>query len=604
MKSHYLLFSALVFFSACNAIDNSLDKIKGNSSSSSNSSTSSSSSSSSSSNGQVSISGTTKTYIARTKVKLDSTLLGQLANQVGINLKNHFKVFNGFVFQGNSNQVQALMASSHILDIQEDVQMKIHLNTAVKQIGADKVQNAGVTGSGTKVCVIDTGMNDHTSLPNPVAEHDFVHDDGNADDENGHGTMVAGIIASNHSGTVISYKGVAPSSQLLIAKVFDASGTGSSSLVISAMDWCADNGAEVISMSLGHGGFTSYCDTDSSAIFANSMVNMGIVVVAAAGNDGYTDKISAPACGSKVISVGSVSKTDAHSSFSNGANFLSVVAPGENITTTSYKNNQFTTFSGTSAATPFIAGVASLLKSMSDNPSVTEIKAAILNTTKDLGTKGKDAVYGYGRVDAFAAYNFVLSGGVPTAGLTFDISSPTLAGGVYGSMYSSSQDAFQVDCPADHYMTDLEIQKSTWFPYPSVTWFKYYCQGMKSLNTSTELGKKRYEGDTNVKKDFCGDKQAITGMEVTYDFHIKDFRIQCADVNYHTVYAGSVYTENKTLTAENIFGRGDFNDDVELIECPEGEVLVGFEGNTKHDSNEWAITKFGLRCAPFQTKYE
>lgn len=603
MKSHSLLFLSLAILSACNVVENQIDKIKGSSSSSTTSS--SSSSSSDSSNNQVSISGTTKKYIARTKVKLDSFSLGQIANQAGISIKNHFKVFNGFTFQANSSaQVQALLASGHIIDVQEDVQMKIHLNTAVKQIGADKVQNVGVNGSGTKVCIIDTGMNDHTNLPSPVAEHDFVHNDGTADDENGHGTMVAGIVASNHSATLLSYKGVAPGSQLLIAKVFDASGTGSSSLVVSAMDWCADNGAEVISMSLGHGGFTSHCDTDYSALFANSMVDMGIVVVAASGNDGYTNKISAPACGSKVISVGSVSKTDAHSSFSNGASFLSVVAPGENITTTNYKNNTFTTFSGTSAATPFIAGVASLLKSMSDNPSAAEIKAAIINTTKDLGTKGKDAVYGYGRVDAYAAYNFVLSGGVPTAPLTFDISSPALIGSVSGSMFKESQNSFQVDCPVDHYMSDLEIQKSTWMVYPSVTWFKYHCQAMKSLNTSTELGKKRYEGDTNVKKDLCGDKQAITGMEVTYDFHIKDFRIQCAEVNYHAAFAGSVYLDNRTLTSANIFGRGDFNDDVELLECPEGEVVVGFEGNTKADGNEWAITKFGVRCSPIQTKYE
>lgn len=569
-----------------------------------NSSTSVSSTSTSTTESAITISGTSKKYIARTKARLDSTIVSQLAAQFGVNIKNHFKVFNGFTFQANTAQMTALLNSTHILDIQEDVQVKIHLNTAVKQIGGDKVQTKGVSGNGSKVCIIDTGMNDHSNLPTPIAEWDFVHNDGVADDENGHGTMVAGIIASNHTGTLNSYKGVAPGSDLLIAKVFDASGTGSSSLVVSAMDWCADNGADVISMSLGHGGFSTACDTDYSALFANSTADLGIVVVAASGNDGYTDKISSPACGSKVISVGAVNKLDAHSSFSNGASFLKVVAPGESITTTNYKNNTFTTFSGTSAATPFVAGVASLLKSMGTNPSANEIKAAIINASKDLGAVGKDSVYGYGRVDALGSYNYIESGGVASGALTFDISPATSIGSVHGNMYNSSQESFQVDCPADHYMTDLEIQKSTWLVYPSITWFKYSCQSMKTLHSSIEVGKKRYSGDTNLKKDFCSDKQAITGMEVTYDFHLKDFKIQCADVSYHSLYAGNVSLVNKTLSDKNIFDRGDFNDSVEMLECDEGEVVVGLEGNTKSDSNEWAITKFGVRCAPIATKYE
>lgn len=606
MRTSFLLVMSLIFLMGCKEL---LDNKKTSTSSAAISTESSQSgdanSNSSNGEGTVFISGTQKVFIAQTNVLVDAQLESQLTLQFGITVKRRFRKLKGFVFSATDLQAEALKASPVILGVQAEVAVKMSLNTAVSQIEADHVHNEGYNGTGTKVCIIDSGLNDHANLPNPDAEYDFYNSDSIAEDQNGHGTAVAGIIASNHSAGIgiNSYKGVAPGSRLLIAKVFGAADSSSSATIVSALDWCADNGAEVINMSLGHGGYSSACDTEYTALFANNTAALGIVVVAASGNDGYTDKISSPACGSKVLSVGSVSKTDARSSFSNGASILNVMAPGEYITTTN-KNGSFSTFSGTSAATPFVTGVAALLKSLPEDPSAEEIKLAIKTTAKDLGAVGKDNLYGNGRIDAYAAYNYISGNGSGGGPLTFETSSGVLDGSVQGSQYRSNQSYFQVDCPADHYLSDLEIQKSVWFLYPTITWFKYHCQSMKSLDTSKSFGRKRYSGDTNVSKNHCADKKAITGLEVTYDWYIKDFRIQCADLSYHASVAGDVSTINKTISQSTIFGRGDFNDSEELIECPEGEVVVGFEGNSKSDRNEWAITKFGVRCSPIQTKYE
>lgn len=553
----------------------------------------------------------TQDYLAILSPGYNGSTIQGLATTFGIEVKKVIHRFSMLSFRATPAQVEHMRSSPLVKSIQADVLVHMQLNTSVSQIRAKNVQDLGVDGSGVKVCVIDSGLNPHNNLAIPANEFDFVNNDTDAEDEHGHGTAVTGIIASQHTGTLVlpGYKGVAPSVTLLVAKVFGASGTASSSVIASALDWCANNNAQVINMSLGHGGFATDCDTDYTAMMANTVAQLGISVVAASGNDGYANLISSPACGSKVISVGSVSKADMVSSFSNKGSILELTAPGESITTTN-STGGFSAISGTSAATPFVTGVIALLKSLPESPSAETIKQALLSGAKDLGTVGKDDQYGHGRVDALAAYNLIknISGGGTTGGssggtLSFSVSSPVLADDVRSTQYSSSQNQVSKNCPAGHYLSDLEIQRSYWGVYRSITWMKLKCQSMQSLNTSEEIGGKRYSGSQNVKTNVCTNKRGITGINVVYDRYIKDFKFECSQLSYSSTTPGNVTVLDRKLNGSHTFGFKQWDDYEEEMRCPSNTVAVGLEGHAKKDSNEWAFTRLGLRCADIATTY-
>jgi subtilisin family serine protease len=562
----------------------------------------------------------------------------KMASTIGITIKRYIPSFRMIAFSASPDQIELLKISPLIKDIQVDVVIPMQLNTATTQIRSREVRDKGTHGQGARVCIIDSGMNYHSELPMPEKEYDFVDSDSRAEDENGHGTAVAGIIASQDPDlTLVKGKsGVAPESILLIAKVFGPSGTASGSSIAAALDWCASNNAHVINMSLGHGGYPSSCDTDFTALFSNQTADKGIVVVAASGNDGFTDKVSSPACGSKVIGVGSVSKQDVKSGFSNAGSEVAISAPGEFISTTSH-NGGFKSFSGTSAAAPFVAGVAALLKSMPEKPTALKIKDALLMGAKDLGAPGKDPQYGYGRVDAAESYNYIkstsgggLTGGTSggssggttggsTGGTTGGSTGGTTGGGTGGSTdvptkfsfgmvttsnearsraYKSSQSKVVQDCPANHYLSDFEVQGTTWFLSPSITWFKLECQSLKSLDTSVQIGQKR--GSSKISNNFCGAKKAITALDIKTGSYIKDIRTECADVTYDSQKAGSVKIDGHAVT-KYAFGRGFLFDSNTPVDCPANMVAVGLDASYKSDRDEWAFTRLKLRCAPITT---
>jgi subtilisin family serine protease len=545
-------------------------------------------------------------------------------------IKTYIPRFRMIAFSATSTQIYSLMNNPLIQAIQVDVDLKMHLSTATTQVRAREVRDHGVEGEGARVCIIDSGINYHRDLNIPEVEYDFVESDDKAEDDNGHGTAVAGIVSSMDEDLafVKGNSGVAPRATLLIAKVFGPDGTASGSTIASALDWCAKNKADVINMSLGHGGFISSCDTDFTALFSNKVAGLGIIVVAASGNDGFTDRVSSPACGSKVLGVGSVNKQDMKSSFSNAGSEVALSAPGEGIMTTT-ASGSYGSFSGTSAATPFVAGAAALLKSMPENPDASKIKEALIRGAKDLGTPGKDSSYGQGRLDVAASYNYIRSMGGSTGGTSGGVTGGGTSGGFTGetsggstggviqpeppskfklgivtksneaksNSFRSSQRSIVKDCPADHYLTDLEVQGATWFIYPSITWFRMECQALKSLNTSTEFGKRQ---GSSVRGNLCSDKKAIIGLDIKSGSNIKDLRSECADLSYDTTKAGAVKLTNPTVSRYAL-GRSFFLDDKESLTCPENMVAVGIDASYKSDSDEWAFTRLALRCAMIST---
>ncbi len=323
-----------------------------------------------------------------------------LSDVYNATVMHRYDIIPGVAARMNENAIAQIESKTNVKAVYEDKQFDASLDDSVPQINASQTHSAGVDGSGVSVCVLDTGIDQsHSDINSPVAEYDFVNGDSDANDNNGHGTHVAGIVASTDS----TYRGVAYGASLMDGKVLDSGGSGSSSDVIAGIDWCVNNNADVISMSFGSGSYSSTCDGDPVSEAANNASEQGVTVLAASGNDGYSNSIELPACASNVIAVGAVDKDDNHAYYSNGGSELDVVAPGSNITST-YNDGGFEIMSGTSMATPHASGTASLILETNSGLTPSEVRDILRNTSVDLGAEGFDNDFGYGRIDAYAAY--------------------------------------------------------------------------------------------------------------------------------------------------------------------------------------------------------
>jgi len=261
-------------------------------------------------------------------------------------------------------------------------------------------------GDGIKVAILDTGIDwNHPDLADSYkGGHDFVNDDTDPMDDNGHGTHCAGIVAAedNDAGVI----GVAPKAYLYAVKVLDSSGSGYEDDVAAGIQWCIDNGIQIISMSLGS-------DSDLPLVKekCDAAYNAGLLLVAAAGNDGWSkfirDTVDYPARYSSVIAVGATDSSDNRAvwgffSASSTGPDLELMAPGDEINST-YWDDTYETLSGTSMACPMVAGTAALVwKAFPDYTNV-EVRERLQSTAEDLGDPGRDDEFGYGLVDAEAA---------------------------------------------------------------------------------------------------------------------------------------------------------------------------------------------------------
>ncbi len=263
----------------------------------------------------------------------------------------------------------------------------------VDRIDADLTD---ATGFGATVCVVDTGVDkDHPDLQvaggkNFVAKGRFA-DPNKWDDDNGHGTHVAGTVAAldNTLGVV----GVAPQTSLLAAKVLDRRGSGYLSDVIAGIDYCVSSGADVVSMSLGTSSDVQTMHDAVDAAYAND-----VLLVAAAGND-YGGAVSFPAAYDSVVAVSATDSSDGVASFSSVGPEVELSAPGVSILST-WNDGGYNTISGTSMAAPHVSGVAALAVQLNPSFSNAEIRALLQNTADELGAVGRDDLYGYGLVDA------------------------------------------------------------------------------------------------------------------------------------------------------------------------------------------------------------
>lgn len=244
--------------------------------------------------------------------------------------------------------------------------------------------------SDTKIAVLDTGIDsNHQNLSDYVdteAGKSFVG--GDTSDGQGHGTHVAGTIASY--GNV---SGVMEEATLIPVKVLDDNGSGSMYDIQEGITYAAGEGADVINMSLGGGGYDQ--GMEEAIETANSE---GTIVVAASGNDGM-EEVSYPAAYDGAVAVGSVDSDEQRSDFSNYGSELDIMAPGADIYST-VPGDGYEKMSGTSMATPHIAGVMGLIRSADTDISVDDARSVLNDTAQDAGSENE---YGNGIADAEAA---------------------------------------------------------------------------------------------------------------------------------------------------------------------------------------------------------
>jgi len=293
----------------------------------------------------------------------------------------------------------------HVIRIEPDVKIEAldiitELNNTwgVKQIGADAVHNANIFGTGVKVAIIDSGIDyNHSELSsNYAGGYDFVNNDNDPMDDNGHGTHVAGTVAALRNGSGVV--GVAPEVGLYALKVLGANGSGSFSNVIAALQWCVNNGILVTNNSYG-----SNVDPGKTVkqAFDNAYAT-GILNVAAAGNSGNRkgtgNSVNYPAKYGSVVAVAATDQTNIRASFSSAGPDVELSAPGVNINST-LPGGRYGMLSGTSMASPHVTGIAALLIANGVNGPDT-IRLKLQQAADDLGSVGRDNLYGYGLVDA------------------------------------------------------------------------------------------------------------------------------------------------------------------------------------------------------------
>jgi cysteine-rich repeat protein len=336
---------------------------------------------------------------ARQQVVLDALPSG------GLRLKHRYRSLAGFAGWAGRAAVEALSRRDDVELVYLDGRVHAALAQGVPLVGADTAHARGYTGAGVKVAVLDTGIDtDHPDLADDVAaQHCFCDDhpspslgccpggddeEANAEDDNGHGTNVAGIITS---GGVASSVGVAPDAKIVAVKVLDANGDGSFSDVAAALDWVLTErgvvggpveGTRIVNLSLGDGGeyddaTAEPCQGSNTALAIAALHQDGVAVFVASGNEGHDAGIAFPACVAQAISVGGVydaslgsaswtacsdypTAADVFVCHTNSGQLLDLLAPDWR-TTTAKLGGGTVAFGGTSASSPYAAAEAAIL---------------------------------------------------------------------------------------------------------------------------------------------------------------------------------------------------------------------------------------------------
>ncbi len=390
--------------------------------------------------------------------------LRNLIQSWGASVKYEYQVLPNIIALHDVPQekLDELAAQPSVVKVEPDRAVHADLVDSTPRIQGleDQLLAQGITqdGAGARVCILDTGINQahimYASRVDIAAGFDFVNNDADPSDDNGHGSHVAGIVAGG-TGLEVNFQGgsgfeplqgVAPASTLIGVKVLDASGNGLVSDIIAGIEHCMSPAlpggpADVISLSLGDElAHISVCDTDAMAMAANNAVAVGVTVVASSGNNGFPNAMHSPACASGVISVGatyddpfpnsdfppfssftfctqtnifgfcvqectdSMPAADQIACYSNKSDLLDVTAPGSYIWSAVHDSPSLISGRhGTSMAAAHVSGLAALLRSGDPALTPAAIRQLIRDSAVDLGMPGPDPIFGHGRINVVDA---------------------------------------------------------------------------------------------------------------------------------------------------------------------------------------------------------
>ncbi|CAH9064428.1 hypothetical protein PSECIP111951_03128 [Pseudoalteromonas holothuriae] len=384
-----------------------------------------------------------------------STQGNDLETKYNVRVERNFgTALNGVLVKASKKQIHEMLKDGNIKYIEQDqvVSVEPMVDTKVEQKaidiqgdqnnavwGLDRIDQADLPlngvyhydydGSGVTAYVIDTGvLISHNEFGNRASHgYDFIDNDSDATDCNGHGTHVAGTIGG-------SLYGVAKNVNVVGVRVLSCSGSGSNSGVIAGINWVKNNasGPSVANMSLGGGASQA---TDDAV---NNAVASGISFVVAAGNDNSSACNYSPARAANAITVGSTTSGDSRSSFSNYGTCLDIYAPGSSIKSAWYNSNSATnTISGTSMAAPHVAGTVALY--LDENPSLSPAQLDQMLSAQSAKNKLSDAKSGSPNELLQAASGPIVE--PPITELTSGVGVPANGG-------AGSQTYFKIDVPA------------------------------------------------------------------------------------------------------------------------------------------------------------
>ncbi|MEU6857893.1 S8 family peptidase [Glycomyces sp. NPDC046736] len=311
----------------------------------------------------------------------NASLKAEVADVDGGEVVEVYEEVDAFLLEATELEAKELAAEDGVAFVEQNAVVTLDATQTNATWGLDRIDQRNrplsttytynYTGAGVHAYIIDTGIRaTHSQFSGRVGNgYDFVDGDSNPQDGNGHGTHVAGTVG----GTI---HGVAKGVTLHGVRVLNNSGSGTTAGVINGINWVAANAIKpaVANMSLGGGYSASLNNAVSSAI------SSGVTFAVAAGNENTNACNRSPASTGPAITVGATTSTDARASYSNYGTCVDVFAPGSNITSAWHTSDTATnTISGTSMASPHVAGAVALYLQANPNASTTTVKNWIVS---------------------------------------------------------------------------------------------------------------------------------------------------------------------------------------------------------------------------------
>jgi thermitase len=403
-----------------------------------------------------------------------------------------------------------------------------------------------------RIAILDTGIDPHhNDLGGKVAATVNFTDSSTSDDVHGHGTHVAGSAAAATNNS-IGVAGTCPDCVLYNVKVLGDGGGGSWDWVASGIRWATDNNAQVINMSLGGGA------SRTVELAVNRAWNNGVVIVAAAGNNGTSQKFY-PAAYANVIAVAATDHHDSRASFSNWGSWVSVAAPGVSILSTT-KGGGYAAWNGTSMASPHVAGIAGLVWSTDYGTSNSAVRSRVEQTSDQIAGTGSS--WTHGRVNACKAVNGScdVATSPPSVSIVNPVPDTTVSGDVIIQVNATDNED-----SLGSLTTEVSINSGAWLPtlYNDGTglYERLWETGQLSSGAYTITAKAT---DSDGNTSFAEKVVVIISGTVAIPgaFEAEDYRTGGQGIGYYDTTSGN-------------FGGAYRNDDVDIEMCSDPTTPAG-----------------------------